>query len=86
MPEYWDAGRSESEVHHISINAALGQHRPLRNTRPNIENRRTTKRRSIPPQTGPTLKKIFDGIEKIRRRAKKLKGLSVKDLIEDDRR
>jgi prevent-host-death family protein len=33
-----------------------------------------------------TIKEIFDNIEKIRRRAKPLRGVTTKDLIEEGRR
>jgi prevent-host-death family protein len=37
------------------------------------------------PQSN-TIKEIFDNIEKIRRRAKPLRGVTTKDLIEEGRR
>jgi prevent-host-death family protein len=43
----------------------------------------------VPAQSEPdtsTIKEIFDNIEKIRRRAKPLRGVTTKDLIEEGRR
>lgn len=43
----------------------------------------------VPARSEPdasTIKEIFDNIEKIRRRAKPLRGVTTKDLIEEGRR
>ena len=43
----------------------------------------------VPARVEPeanTIKEIFDNIEKIRRRAKPLRGVTTKDLIEEGRR
>jgi len=39
-----------------------------------------------PAETDIDLDKLFEGMEKIRRRAKPLRGTSIKDLIEEGRR
>ncbi|MBV9886092.1 MAG: type II toxin-antitoxin system prevent-host-death family antitoxin [Acidobacteria bacterium] len=38
-----------------------------------------------PAQTATDLDKLFEGMEKIRRRAKPLRGTTIKDLIEEGR-
>jgi len=38
-----------------------------------------------PAQTDVNLDKLFEGMEKIRRRAKPLRGTSIKDLVEEGR-
>jgi prevent-host-death family protein len=38
-----------------------------------------------PAQSDTDLDKLFEGMEKIRRRAKPLRGTSIKDLIEEGR-
>jgi hypothetical protein len=58
----------------------------LGNTKRSIADQHPPKRATNPANSQPSLKKIFDEIEEIRSRAKKLKGLSVKDSIEDGRR
>jgi prevent-host-death family protein len=38
-----------------------------------------------PAEANDDLEKIFEGMEKIRRRAKPLRGVTIKDLIEEGR-
>lgn len=38
-----------------------------------------------PAEADDDLEKIFEGMEKIRRRAKPLRGVTIKDLIEEGR-
>ena len=40
----------------------------------------------VPAQEGVDIKEIFEGMERIRKRAKSLRGVTVKDLIEEGRR
>lgn len=39
----------------------------------------------VPARPDVSLKEVFDDIDKIRKRAKRLKGFTVKDLVEDGR-
>jgi prevent-host-death family protein len=40
----------------------------------------------VPAQEDVDLKEIFEGMERIRKRAKPLRGVTIKDLIEEGRR
>jgi prevent-host-death family protein len=40
----------------------------------------------VPAQEAVDLKEIFEGMERIRKRAKPLRGVTIKDLIEEGRR
>jgi len=40
----------------------------------------------VPAQEGVDLKEIFEGMDRIRKRAKPLRGVTIKDLIEEGRR
>jgi prevent-host-death family protein len=40
----------------------------------------------VPAQEEVDLKEIFEGMERIRKRAKPLRGVTIKDLIEEGRR
>jgi prevent-host-death family protein len=40
----------------------------------------------VPAQSEVGLKEIFEGMDRIRKRAKPLRGVTVKDLIEEGRR
>lgn len=39
----------------------------------------------VPANPDVSLKEVFDDIDKIRKRTKRLKGFTVKDLVEDGR-
>ncbi len=40
----------------------------------------------VPAQEEVDIKEIFEGMERIRKRAKPLRGVTIKDLIEEGRR
>ena len=40
----------------------------------------------VPAQEEVNLKEIFEGMDRIRKRAKPLRGVTIKDLIEEGRR
>ena len=40
----------------------------------------------VPAQEAVDLKEIFEGMDRIRKRAKPLRGVTIKDLIEEGRR
>jgi prevent-host-death family protein len=40
----------------------------------------------VPAQERVDIKEIFEGMERIRKRAKPLRGVTIKDLIEEGRR
>jgi prevent-host-death family protein len=39
----------------------------------------------VPAQSSPSVKEIFENIDRIRRRVKKVKGLTVRSLIDEGR-